>query len=39
LPSALTGWTEERVTFVEFSPAAELRPVLEHLATQLSAAS
>jgi hypothetical protein len=36
-PAGHTGWTEEGVTFLEFSPAAELRPVLEHLATQLSA--
>lgn len=31
-----TGWTTEGVTFVEFSPADDLRPVLEHVAAQLS---
>jgi hypothetical protein len=36
-PAGHTGWTEEGVTFLEFSPAAHLRPVLEHLAAQLSA--
>jgi hypothetical protein len=37
-PGGHTGWTEEGVTFVEFSPADEIRPVLEHLASQMSAA-
>lgn len=32
-----TGSTAEGVTFLEFSPAAEIAPVLEHLAAQLSA--
>lgn len=35
-PGGHTGWTEEGVTFIEISPAAELQPVLEHLAAQLS---
>lgn len=35
-PGGHTGWTDEGATFVEFSPAAELRPVLEHLASQLA---
>jgi hypothetical protein len=35
-PGGHTGWTEEGVTFVEYSPADEIRPVLEHLAAQLS---
>ena len=37
-PGGHTGWTDEGVTFIEFSPADALRPVLEHLASQLSAA-
>jgi hypothetical protein len=36
-PAGHTGWTEEGVTFLEFSPAAELTPVLEHLAAQFTA--
>jgi hypothetical protein len=36
-PAGHTGWTDEGVTFLEFSPAEQLRPVLEHLAAQLSA--
>jgi hypothetical protein len=32
-----TGWTEEGVTFLEFSPTDEIQPVLEHLATQMAA--
>ena len=35
-PGGHTGWTTEGVVFLEFSPASELRPVLEHLAKQLS---
>jgi hypothetical protein len=38
-PGGHTGWTDEGVTFVEFSPAAELRPVLDHVGAQLSASS
>ena len=34
-PPSHTGWTEGGVTFVEFSPAEQLGPVLEHLAAQL----
>jgi hypothetical protein len=36
-PSGHTGWTEQGVTFLEFSPAEQLQPVLEHLAAQLAA--
>ena len=36
-PGGHTGWTDEGVVFVEFSPADEIRPVLEHLAAQLRA--
>lgn len=32
-----TGWTDEGVTFLEFSPTAEITPVLEHLAAQMAA--
>jgi len=35
-PAGHTGWTDEGVSFVEFSPTADLKPVLEHLARQLS---
>jgi hypothetical protein len=35
-PGGHTGWTDEGVTFLEVSPAAELQPVLEHLAAQLA---
>ena len=35
-PGGHTGWSDEGVTFVEFSPAAELRPVLAHIASQLA---
>jgi hypothetical protein len=34
-PGGHTGWTTEGVAFIEFSPAAELRPVLEHVGAQL----
>lgn len=34
-PGGHTGWTDDGVTFVEFSPAEELRPVLEHVGAQL----
>ncbi len=37
-PGGHTGWTDDGVTFIEFSPAEELRPVLEHLSTQLTSA-
>ena len=35
-PGNHTGWTDEGVTFIEFSPADQLQPVLDHLAAQLS---
>jgi hypothetical protein len=38
-PGGHTGWTDEGVTFVEVSSAAEIAPVLAHLERQLSAAS
>jgi hypothetical protein len=38
-PAGHTGWTDEGVSFIEISPAAELRPVLAHLAAQLSSTS
>jgi hypothetical protein len=38
-PAGHTGWTDEGVTFVEVSPAAEIAPVLEHLAAQMSASA
>jgi hypothetical protein len=31
-----TGWTDEGVSFLEFSPAEATAPVLEHLARQMS---
>ena len=34
-PAGHTGWTDEGVTFLEFSPTAEILPVLDHLAKQL----
>ena len=37
-PGGHTGWTDEGVVFVEFSPAEELRPVLEHVAVRLAPA-
>ncbi len=37
-PGGHTGWTDDGVTFVEFSPAAEIAPVLAHLAAQVAAA-
>ena len=35
-PGGHTGWTDEGVVFVEFSPTEQIRPVLEHLAAQLT---
>ena len=35
-PGGHTGWTDEGVTFLEFSPTAAITPVLEHLAAQLA---
>ena len=37
-PGGHTGWTDDGVTFVEFSPAAEIAPVLAHLAAKVAAA-
>ena len=37
-PGGHTGWTDGGVTFVEFSPADEIAPVLSHLAAQVAAA-
>jgi hypothetical protein len=36
-PGGHTGWTDDGVTFIEFSPTDAISPVLEHLAGQLSA--
>ena len=38
-PGGHTGWTDEGVVFVEFSPTEQIRPVLEHLAAQLAPSS
>ncbi len=35
-PGGHTGRTDEGVTFLEFSPAAEIRPVLENIASRLA---
>jgi hypothetical protein len=35
-PAGHTGWTEEGVTFLEFSPTTDIMPVLDHLAKQLA---
>jgi hypothetical protein len=35
-PGGHTGWTDEGVAFIEFSPTAEIAPVLDHLAKQLA---
>ena len=34
-PGGHTGWTDEGVVFLEWSPTAEIQPVLEHLGKQL----
>ena len=34
-PAGHTGWTDTGVTFIEFSPTAEIMPVLEDLSQQL----
>lgn len=36
-PAGHTGWTDEGVSFIEFSPADEIRPVMEHLAAKMAA--
>lgn len=38
-PGGHTGWTDGGVTFVEFSPTAEITPVLEHLGAQMAASA
>ncbi len=38
-PGGHTGWTDGGVTFVEFSPTAEITPVLEHLGAQMAAST
>ena len=35
-PGGHTGWTDEGVTFIEFSPTHAIGPVLEHLASQFA---
>jgi hypothetical protein len=35
-PGGHTGWTEEGVVFVEFSPTEQIQPVLAHLVAQLA---
>jgi hypothetical protein len=35
-PGGHTGWTDDGVTFLEFSPAEAIASVLEHLASQMS---
>lgn len=35
-PGGHTGWTDEGVTFIEFSPADQIEPVLAHLAAQMA---
>jgi hypothetical protein len=34
-PGGHTGWTDDGVVFLEWSPTAEIQPVLEHIANQL----
>ena len=38
-PAGHTGWTDEGVVFVEFSPTDEIAPVLEHLAARMGPVS
>jgi hypothetical protein len=38
-PGGHTGWTDNGVVFMEFSPAEQLQPILEHLGAQLSASA
>jgi len=35
-PAGHTGWTDEGVTFLEWSPTSDITPVLEHLAAQMA---
>ena len=37
-PGGHTGWTDDGVVFLEWSPTAEIMPVLAHLGAQLAAA-
>jgi hypothetical protein len=34
-PAGHTGWTDDGVTFVEWSPTTDIMPVLEHVSKQL----
>jgi hypothetical protein len=34
-PAGHTAWTQEGIAFLEFSPAADIGPVLEHVKAQL----
>jgi hypothetical protein len=38
-PARHTGWTENGVTFLEFSPTEQIQPVLAHLAAQMESAA
>ena len=38
-PGGHTAWTDTGVVFVEFSPAADIAPVLAHLGAQLATSS
>ena len=35
-PAGHTGWTDEGVTFLEWSPTTDILPVLDHLSKQLA---
>lgn len=35
-PAGHTGWTQEGITFLEFSPATEIQPVLDHVQAQMA---
>ena len=37
-PGGHVGWTDEGVTFLEWSPTAEILPVLDHLSRRLATA-
>jgi hypothetical protein len=36
-PGGHTGWTDEGVSFIEISPATQVREVMEHLAAKMAA--
>lgn len=36
-PAGHTGWTDEGVTFIEFSPVVEMAEVMAHLAAKMAA--